>query len=98
MSLWVYLSCDSCGEPFPVDDTAMAETRPLRLCGVAELNISSSRHFDFRSLDGKDARDTVVSLVCAGRAETPDDRARMVCVVFAEWARQHPGGVWRVSG
>jgi hypothetical protein len=106
MSYWIYLE----DEDGPVEVERHAEGGTYAIGGVdcAEVNVTYNyaRHFDFRALNQKQAKETLPILEVAVHelgTERSDDyweptpgNAGAAVALLRDWARQRPDAVWDV--
>ena len=106
MSYWIYLE----DENGPVEVERHAEGGTYAIGGVSEAMVdvtyNYARHFDFRALNEKQAKETLPALEAAvdelGTERHPDyweptpGNAGAAVALLRDWARQHPEAVWDV--
>jgi hypothetical protein len=107
MSYWIYLE----DENGPVEVERHAEGGTYALGGVerAEVNVTYNyaKHFPFRTLNGKQARETLPALEAAinelGTERSNDyweptpGNAGAAVALLRDWAKQYPEAVWNVD-
>ena len=108
MSYDIRLECPVCREALPVDHFTDGGTHPLGGSCEADLNVTYNYapHFDFKSLNDRQAGDTIPDLEAALErlgdkpdddywAATPGNAGRAVAILLG-WAKRHPTGIWGV--
>lgn len=107
MSYWVYLT-DDAGQTVQVESHQEGGTYCVGGTSEAEINVTwnYAKHFNFRGLDGRGAKDTVAELEEAiGRLKADrsadywdptEGNVRHTLCVLLGWAKANPGAAWVV--